>query len=321
MNFDCKIASLQRIIEAKLVPLISEKCILTDLPYHDNLGDVLIWQGEVDFIHKIGVKLLSCTSSATFLFPPLNKDITILLHGGGNFGDLYSFFHEFKKKVIENYPDNRIVMFPQSVWYNDMSLVEEDAQCMARHKDLHLCARDQWSYDFMKKYFYRNNLYLVPDMAFCIDDRRLHTFQGNETGRELFLRRLDKELTNSTPLILSEKSDIHDWPTVENKPLKFYNIERAYRFSKRLCNIDVLYYFVNKCIDSYANRFVKDSLVNIGCEFLSPYSKVTTTRLHAMILSILLHKPVEYIDNSTGKLSAFAHTWLNDLSDVKLYGE
>ncbi len=38
-----------------------------------------------------------------------------------------------------------------------------------------------------------------------------------------------------------------------------------------------------------------------------------------MILSILLHKPVSYIDNTTGKLSAFAQTWLSDLDAINPY--
>ena len=38
-----------------------------------------------------------------------------------------------------------------------------------------------------------------------------------------------------------------------------------------------------------------------------------------MILSVLLHKPAEYIDNSYGKLSSFALTWLRDLPAIKPY--
>lgn len=53
--------------------------------------------------------------------------------------------------------------------------------------------------------------------------------------------------------------------------------------------------------------------------FLRPYNHIITTRLHALILSVLLHKSVEYIDNTTGKLSAFVSTWLSDLNDVKSF--
>lgn len=211
-------------------------------------------------------------------------------------------------------------MFPQSVWYEDSHLIGEDARIMAQHKDLYLCARDQWSYDFLKQHFSKNHILLVPDMAFCIDDKILAPYRGNDNaGHNLFFRRIDKEITATTPSKLPIECDIHDWPTVEHKPKRFYYFGKACGIAHRLKRLPPLYHLTNNCIDRLANRYIKDALVKIGCEFLAPYSSVTTTRLHAMILSVLLHKPVEYIDNSTGKLSAFAHTWLNDLAEVKPY--
>ena len=41
------------------------------------------------------------------------RDGVILMPGGGNFGDLYTLYNEFRLKVIEDFPDNRIVMPPQ----------------------------------------------------------------------------------------------------------------------------------------------------------------------------------------------------------------
>lgn len=319
MEYIEKIKLLRKHILESISPLISSKCILTDLPYHDNLGDILIWKGEVDFLSHIGTKLLQTSSSNTFTFPEIDEDVTILLHGGGNFGDLYPFFHEFKKKVISRYKHNRIVMFPQSVWYEDERLIAEDARIMADHKDLYLCARDRWSYDFLCKHFSANNILLVPDMAFFIDDKILAPYRGKESGKTLFFRRLDKEITDRTPIRLDVDSDIRDWPTVERKPKRFFYLDKAHGLAYRLRDSITLSFLTNYCIDILADRFIKDSLVKIGCEFLSPYSKVITTRLHAMILSVLLYKPVEYIDNSTGKLSAFAETWLDGLNSVKKY--
>ena len=77
---------------------------------------------------------------------------------------------------------------------------------------------------------------------------------------------------------------------------------------------------VDRAIGICGDRFIRDSLAKKGCEFLQPFSRIVTTRLHPMILSILLHKPVEYIDNTYGKLSAYAETWLHDLPEVKAYG-
>ena len=313
------VSSLRNKIFDTLSPLLSRRVLLTDLPYHDNLGDVLIWKGEIDFLKKNKTDLLESSSVFTFTFPDVDKDVTILLHGGGNFGDLYGDFHSFKKKVIAHYPNNRIVMFPQSVWYENESLIEEDARAFAQHKDLYLCARDQWSYNFFKAHFGANNILLVPDMAFCISDEILAPYRGKEIGKNLFFRRLDKELTNSTPQSLGQECEVRDWPTVEEKPRRFYYFDKAYSVARRLKRFKHVNHAVNHCIDRLADILIRDKLVRTGCEFLSPYSLIITTRLHAMILSVLLYKKVEYIDNSTGKLSAFAETWLQDLDSVKKF--
>ena len=44
--FESKINKLRALIFEKLVPLIDNDYILVDLPYHSNIGDILIWEGE-----------------------------------------------------------------------------------------------------------------------------------------------------------------------------------------------------------------------------------------------------------------------------------
>lgn len=61
--------------------------------------------------------MLECGSAFTSnLKRKIKKDTIILLQGGGNFGDIWDI-HEFKRKVIRNYPENRIIIFPQTVFY------------------------------------------------------------------------------------------------------------------------------------------------------------------------------------------------------------
>ena len=44
---------------------------------------------------------------------------TILLHGGGNFGDLWPIYQRFREHVIAAFPDHRIVQLPQTVHFRD----------------------------------------------------------------------------------------------------------------------------------------------------------------------------------------------------------
>lgn len=319
MDYAEKIKQLNRYAEDALGPLVGNRVIIPDAPYYNNVGDILIWQGMVDFLKHTGRQLISVSNGTTFQYQRLDENVTILLTGGGNFGDLWHRFQNDRLKIISRYPHNRIVMCPQSVWYEDASLIRADADVFARHPDLHLCARDRWSYDFLKKHFGRNHVYLVPDMAFCIADGRLTRYRGKDTCRRLFLRRFDKELTASTPASLTDGSDICDWPTLEHRPGYLELFDKAFGISRRLKRSHIPACLFNKWIDLFAERFILTAFFEAGCEFLRPYAHVTTTRLHAMILAILLHKPVQYIDNSTGKLSAFVDTWLTDLSHLKVY--
>ncbi|MDE7411651.1 MAG: polysaccharide pyruvyl transferase family protein [Paramuribaculum sp.] len=319
MHYDTKINELRAIIASKLSPVIGDKCIIADAPYYANIGDVLIWQGTEDFLLSENKTIISTNSNCTFTFPKLDSDVTIILMGGGNFGDLWRWFQDARLKIISHYPHNRIVMLPQSVWYNADSLIDRDATVFARHNDLYLCARDNYSYQFLLKHFSANHILLVPDMAFHINENRLETFRHHDSGKSLFFRRLDKELSDSTPEILQNHTDIRDWPTMEKLPLKLLLLNYALRITNRLHPLHFLHKIISKPIDIIAQKAFKSHLVTEGCRFLSQYTNVTSSRLHAMILAFLLHKPVTFIDNTTGKLSAFADTWLTDSPYISKY--
>lgn len=320
MTFQEKINQLRGRIKEVLTPLITGDYVLLDNPYHTNIGDVLIWEGERSFLSSLPYHCLGSSSLETWRWKPLSPATVILLQGGGNFGDLWPCFHEFKKQVIKEYPENRIIMFPQSVWYDDESLIEKDTAVMAQHKDLYLCARDRWSYDFMREHFGANHVMLVPDMAFCIDDSLLDGYRRkNIPGKVLYFKRTDKELDDTTLIQTLPNTDIHEWPSVERIPLQVFLMYKALGLNRRMRYLKSAQSILSSWIDWYADSFFRPYMVRMGCGFLSSYERVITTRLHAMILSVLLHKSVEYIDNTTGKLSAFANTWLSDLEEVKAY--
>jgi len=189
---------LRNRISTELRPLITAGYTLLDAPYYHNIGDVLIWQGIHDFCHSLQGRDYGTSNITTCLFPNLPKDVTILLMGGGNFGDLWRMFQDFRLKVIRRYPNNRIIMFPQSVWYENQNLITADAAVFETHKDLHLCARDNFSMQFMLKHFAKCNIHLVPDMAFYINPKKIKSCHHANTERKLYLKRIDKEFVRET---------------------------------------------------------------------------------------------------------------------------
>ena len=154
MSFDAEINRLRSICSQSLLPLIGPKCILADAPYYDNIGDILIWQGIHDFLKDNSRKRLHDYSMWTFDYPAHPPDVTILLTGGVNFGDLWRVFQDFRLLNIGNYTDNPVVMFPQSVWYDDKNLLYKNAVEVTQHINHTLYSREQYITDIFRTHIY-----------------------------------------------------------------------------------------------------------------------------------------------------------------------
>jgi pyruvyl transferase EpsO len=98
-------------------------------------------------------RLLYSCSDATYCYHEIDNEIIIFLQGVGNFGDVWYRGHQFKEKVITLYPDNKIIILHQTVWYADKDILLHDVNTYSSHKNLILCAKDRNSYAFLKKHF------------------------------------------------------------------------------------------------------------------------------------------------------------------------
>lgn len=307
---DCskKVSQLRTIIKEKLSPLISNSYVLWDLPYYTNIGDTLIWAGTESFLSNFPVQCLSRCSYQTFRYKKLPKDTIILLQGGGNFGDLWRMHQDFRLKIIELYPNNKIIILPQSIYYQDKNVLVKDAELMGEHSNLTICVRDKKSLEILTSYFYKNNLLLVPDMAFYIDQKFLLQNSVNCIDRILYLKRTDIELfkRDDNAYITEDKSkvEVRDWPTIEAIPFQFRIFDVLIRLH------------LNKISNYLFIHYLRRYLLKKGVKFLSQYKKVYTTRLHVAILSILLNKTCVFFDNSYGKNKALYETWLEDLDNL-----
>ena len=109
MTFSEKITQLVDMIHSTLPQFIGRKCVLLDVPYYENIGDVLIWEGTECFLRQNKIKCIYRASKDTYEASKVPRGVTILLQGGGNFGDLWRQHQEFRLKVIQNHPDNKIM--------------------------------------------------------------------------------------------------------------------------------------------------------------------------------------------------------------------
>lgn len=306
-----KITQLRTLLCSSLLPLIDNSYVLLDIPYYSNPGDTLIWEGTEHLLKKSSYRCLQKTSEECFDFPEFSKDTVILLQGGGNWGDLWRRHQEFRLKVIEKYKYNKIIILPQSVYYENLKNWEFDAAILKQHNMLHICARDVSSYNLIRDAGL-NNVYLLPDMAFCINPDYLHQFEEPSIGRKIYVKREDSEKPNYNELGISIKDellDISDWPTMmayDSVQLFFY---RIYNHRK---------YGLQTTTDLYADKILRKHIIKNAVKFVSKYDYIFTTRLHVAILSVLLGKPFTLIDNSYGKNSNLYNAWLSDLDSIIL---
>jgi pyruvyl transferase EpsO len=322
LNFEDKNNELRAIIKERIAPFITGNCCLLGLPYyHTNVGDYLIWHGVETFLKEFKIKCIYSSPVFEYDKKQIQKCTTILLNGGGDFGDTWEEVQIFRRKIINEFSDKKIIILPQTVFYSDKNKLISDAALFSQHKNLILYARDNRSYDTLRQYFNSNTILLAPDMAFYIPYNYLKRFNKNikNNERQLCILRKDKEL--NTDILSSDyyinnvnknNVDISDWITIEKLTSAFLYMEKSAILNQRNNKDSVK-------LNLYARYYIKPGIIKAGVQQLSKYNKIFATRLHAAILSCLIHKPFILFDNSYGKNYEFFNTWLSNLNDSNFY--
>lgn len=318
MNSKTKIDIFRQLIFHRISPLIGGRVALFGLPCHGNIGDTYIATGELSFLKQIGAKIIykKMLIDSTPL-PNLPSDCTILLQGGGDFGDVWRGIQECRLKVLDKYKDHKIVIFPQSVFYNETSLVRKDSALLAKCTNLTICARDNYSFEFLKNNF-KNEILLVPDMAFFIPVCSLKKHCVRSADQALYLKRIDKEQNMAEQCELLVESNIpliiSDWPTVKNDlwclRLNLYMV--GFTDALLLRKMFMMASLMRKLTVWQMIHVAYPIVSKQGVAFLSSFKTLYLTRLHSAILSLLIGKEFVLLDNSYHKNQNFYETWLKD---------
>ena len=317
MNYSDKIKQLRSIINNQLLPLIDSDYAYLELPYYENIGDTLIWEGTRIFLNQTKFKCLYSASFTTFYHHKIPHNSLILLQGGGNFGDLWKQPHTFRKKIIELYPNNKVIIFPQTVWYENQENIKADEIFFANHPNVTMCARDNVSFKFMQEHFPQNKILLVPDMAFFINLDKFGKINTAKTKRTLYAKRTDKELKNNHwPTFIPNNADVHDWPTVENTAFKYMCANVIIRWLNFFANT-IGIKTINRIIDLIRLFFFRHQYIKDCVKFINKYDTIYSTRLHIAIASAMMGKKVYLMDNSYGKNFNFYDTWLTDIENTE----
>ena len=288
-----------------------------DYPVHNNVGDMLIWKGTEQFFKENKIQVLkrySCHLVDYLLkkqdkLIKIPKEAIIVCQGGGNFGDLYPVHQNLRKLIVGEFPNNRIVILPQSIFYEDKKAAKKDFAIFGNHKDLHLYVRDNQSFELARQYL--KNVYLCQDMAHALYPLEQ---KNSDNLKTLYFLRRDKERVEAT-IAKGDGVEIDefDWhllfSKVDMKLMRIFNrVHHSYKMIKMISpNILAKLWFI---YNGY--------MINKAIKLFSDHQIIVTSRLHGHILACLMNKENKLLDNSYGKNSSYFQCWTNSIEHVEL---
>ena len=119
---------------------------LLDFPSHQNVGDSMIFMGETSYLAQGGNVIGYVTDIFRYDHMTLRRRVPngpILMQGGGNFGDIWPPFQAFRERIVQEFPDRKIVQLPQTVYFKSAAAAARANGVLGRHNDYTLLVRDK----------------------------------------------------------------------------------------------------------------------------------------------------------------------------------
>lgn len=308
------IDDLRHAIDSTLREVLSDtdKCALFGFPDHSNVGDSAIWLGELSYLKAQGIEVVYECSARSYSEDSLLQAIgegTILLHGGGNLGSIWPNYHSIVLDFISRHHDNRIVVLPQTIHFEDADLLAATKNTVAEHGNVTILVRDAASLKTARNEL-GSSAFLCPDLALWLAPSP----GAHPTVDVLYIRRRDRESSHLEPSELPPGVMMTDWIGLESLLLRRRtSMSALYRLNRRLSGHLRRADRYEPGLEHLA-RTVRNSLarqrLNLGLDLLRSGRVIVTDRLHAYLLSLLLGKQGVILDNSYGKIRFFYETWM-----------
>jgi pyruvyl transferase EpsO len=276
---------------------------LLDFPDHWNIGDSAIWAGEVALLGGLHGGRAAYVSHVRYPVAEIDRlmpaDGVIWLHGGGNFGDIWPVYQDYREAVLAQTRGRRVVQLPQTLHFGRPEPVERMKRLIGAHGDFHLMVRDRPSEDFARREF-DCAVILAPDAAFGID---MAAIPRDPAPRGvLALLRTDKERREDARGVEALFGGGQDWRTAD-----WAQPARLRRDGERALRRAFEYLPLRPAMPWRERAFAAFAQARIARGFaqLDAAQVVVTDRLHGHIMARLLGKPQVVIDNFYGKIAGF----------------
>lgn len=299
-NDSAYLEHLRTSTRATLVNCLREgasQVVLLDAPTYRNFGDSLIWEGTRRYLAELGLSVAHTSDIRGFRDVDLRKaprEAPLLLHGGGNFGDLWPAHEQFRRHIAETYPDRRIILLPQSIHFRDRAEFAKSAAIYTRARSLTILLRDTASMRLAADHLADVHHEFCYDLAFGV---RPPLMPSRRRKEPLVLARVDQEARPIDRGFANRQGSV-DW---NHSTLNQWVWDRAvwaknyYRFAphaiQRMVTPPGLPYDVLRRLNVVA-----------ATRQLASAPVLVTNRLHAHVLATLLGIPHVATDNSYGKV-------------------
>lgn len=281
-----------------ILSINKKKIYILNTPLHTNIGDSAIAYAQNLFLEKnFGneYEIVEITNWELNKFRRVlsyivrKKDIVTQL-GGGNMGVEWFPEELERRRIIEMFPNNKMIIFPQTIYYGDSDKGKEEfeksKQIYNSHKDLTIIAREKVSYEIMKSAYDKCKVILTPDIVLSMDG--LENKYKRENITFCFRKDPEKVLKNSQQEVI-----IEDCKKITDKLV----------FTDMISEIQV----------------TKENRANIIMDKFKDFQKsklVITDRLHGMVFCAISGTPCIAFGNYNQKVKG-TYDWIKDLDYIK----
>lgn len=269
-------------------------------PGHKNMGDqaqtycIQKWL-EANY-PKYGLMIFTLNESTEKVYQLLRRYIRkkdlLICHSGYHITDLYDERLPYME-LAKRFKDHRIIIFPQTVFFQDKNKLEENAKAFNEHGNLLLMCRDMVSFEEAKRHFNSCKLLLMPDIVTSLIGQ--FKYHGNRQG-VLFCVRNDKEA-------------FYSQEEINKLMLRFFGIQTK-KTDTTLSELDLGFIIHNR-----------EAVLKGLFEEYSRYKVVITDRYHGTIFSLIAGTPVVVLGSTDHKLSSGVQWFPEAFSDYVSFAD
>jgi exopolysaccharide biosynthesis predicted pyruvyltransferase EpsI len=297
---------------AALIPAGTELAFL-NFPNIANPGDSAVYLGARSALERIGARVvLTCAHNdyrRRLVADAVGRQGTIVIGGGGNFGDLYRKQPQqrVRRRVLKDFPEATIIQLPQAIYFEDPRRGSRFADLCRAHPALTIMVRDAPSAERAAALGIETKV--CPDLAIALGPLERPVIASR---RVAWLLREDVESRDPAG---TARREGRDWPLAaeQRRGLRGLALRRDVALTRGLARVrdrapsrirPALARGASSRYGPIARRRLRTAL-----ELAAAGEVLVTDRLHGHLLACLMGIPNVVLDNSYGKNRGVFETW------------